>query len=277
MVNKPLNFDDDGYCGPMTTDRFTPVFIEARDLQDAWVRLMYETIEKGRSYVVAEGSHKGDVRVTGDVSMGVIHRPEIRPFAPDPGPGKVVTFTDDKIQEYFENYVYRHGDAAKGINEDYNYSRWLTPLADQIMEYMNRFGGDTAHCTMRVGDPFCFSGYFAAYVDETQRKTTPCLLGIDTKVVKGTLVFYVYYRSWDLFNGFPMNLGGFQILKEAMAAAVGLLPGATVFVCKDLHIYGSALKAAADWTGHYRNSVGTGEKVYDAVIQHHLSKVVANG
>jgi hypothetical protein len=251
---------------------FNPVAITGRDLGDTWVRLMYETIENGRAYVVTEGSHAGDIRVTADVSMGVIMNPEIRPFAPQAKPGQAITFTDDGILEYFEKYVYRHGEAAVGINEDYNYSRWLTPLADAIMKYSAKFGNGNAHCTMRVGDPFCFLGYFDAYDNEMDRKTTPCLLDIDTKVVDGKLVFYVFYRSWDLLNGFPMNLGGFQLLKEAMAVAMGLLPGATVFMCKDLHLYGNGLKAAADWTGHYVTNVH-GKMLFDQKILDYLALI----
>jgi thymidylate synthase len=109
------------------------------------------------------------------------------------------------------------------------------------------------------------------HMDETKRPTTPCLLGIDTKVIQGKdrepaypgepseyleqffLTFYVMYRSWDLFGGFPENMGGFQLLKERMAAEISAMsgkvvkPGPSMVFCKDLHLYGSRVEAAKAW------------------------------
>ena len=42
----------------------------------------------------------------------------------------------------------------------------------------------------------------------------PCLRHIDTRIQDGKLHFYPYFRSWDLWGGFPANLGGIQLMKE---------------------------------------------------------------
>ena len=71
----------------------------------------------------------------------------------------------------------------------------------------------------------------------------PCLRHIDTRVRytgkfgKPQLHFFVYFRSWDLFGGFPENLGGIQLLKEYMADSIGIEPGETLAWSKGLHIY----------------------------------------
>ena len=64
---------------------------------------------------------------------------------------------------------------------------------------------------MTVGDPQ------AIYL-----KDPPCLRGIDTRIRDGRLHFFVYFRSWDLWNGFPANLAAIQLLKEYMAQEIGV-------------------------------------------------------
>jgi thymidylate synthase len=40
----------------------------------------------------------------------------------------------------------------------------------------------------------------------------PCLRSIDTRIQDDSLNFFVYFRSWDLWNGFPANLAAIQNL-----------------------------------------------------------------
>lgn len=232
---------------------FTPVFIAARNLEEAWVRLMYAAIEQGRPYLVTEGSRAGQHRMTMDVAIASINRPELRPLYPLGKPGQVVPIDEKAINKYFNEYVYSL--TPPKPNEHYNYSDFITPLADAITEYYAKFGFGNAHCTIRVGHPNCFKDYFDAYANETDRKTTPCLLSIDTRIIENRLCFYVYYRSWDLFSGYPLNNAGFQLLKEHMAGYISTLTGKelfvgpTVTVCKDLHLYEEDISAASGWTG----------------------------
>jgi thymidylate synthase len=64
-----------------------------------------------------------------------------------------------------------------------------------------------------------------------------CLRGIDTKIRNDKLHFFVYFRSWDLWGGFPANLGGIQILKEYMASEIGVGDGEIIAASKGLHLY----------------------------------------
>jgi len=65
----------------------------------------------------------------------------------------------------------------------------------------------------------------------------PCLRGIDTRIKNNKLDFYIYFRSWDLWAGFPSNLAGIQLLKEYMASEIGVEDGEMVVSSKGLHIY----------------------------------------
>lgn len=245
--------------------KFVPVTVVATNHVDAWMQLMRNALDYGTEYTISAGSHAGSFRLSLDCAHVYIRYPETRPLYPlakeglIPPVGKVMLGDTevDEIEFYFHHYVYNpHGPKE---HEHYNYSQWLTPLADAIIDYYALKGFETAHATMRVGDPFCFKSYFEHYRDETSRPTTPCLLAIDTRIMPGSnageyfLVFYVYYRSWDLFGGFLTNMGGFQLLKEFMADMISMkanktvLPGPSIAVCKDLHLYEHHVKAARDW------------------------------
>lgn len=233
--------------------KFKPITIEATNLEEAWVRFMWNAIDSGRAYMVTEGSRANQHRLTMDVAMATIQHPELRPLYPLAKPGQVVPIDEKAIIKYYNNYVY--SDTPPKPDEHYNYSDYIYPLSNAIMDYYAKFGFGNAHCTIRVGNPNCFLDYCVPYSNESERKTTPCLLAIDTRIIDNFLCFYIYYRSWDLFSGYPLNNAGFQLLKEHMAAHIGahldcdLEPGPTVTICKDLHLYEADIPAASAWTG----------------------------
>ena len=72
----------------------------------------------------------------------------------------------------------------------------------------------------------------------------PCLRMIDTRVREGKLNFIVYFRSWDLWAGFPSNLAAIQLLKEYMAGEIGVKDGELVAMSKGLHLYEYAWELA---------------------------------
>jgi len=80
----------------------------------------------------------------------------------------------------------------------------------------------------------------------------PCLRHIDTRIQDDRLHFFVYFRSWDAWNGYPANLGGVQLLKEYMASEIGVGDGEMVVASKGLHIYDYAFDVARMRT--YRTS-----------------------
>jgi len=65
----------------------------------------------------------------------------------------------------------------------------------------------------------------------------PCLRHIQVRIQDGKLHFFVYFRSWDLWNGFPANLGGIQILKQYMSEMIGVEDGEIFATSGGLHIY----------------------------------------
>ena len=65
----------------------------------------------------------------------------------------------------------------------------------------------------------------------------PCLRGIDTRIRYNKLNFVVYFRSWDLWAGFPSNLAAIQLLKEYMSSEIGVDDGEIIAISKGLHLY----------------------------------------
>jgi thymidylate synthase len=72
----------------------------------------------------------------------------------------------------------------------------------------------------------------------------PCLRAIDTRIRDNKLHFIVYFRSWDLWAGFPSNLAAIQLLKEYMSSAIGIGDGELIALSKGLHLYEYAWELA---------------------------------
>jgi thymidylate synthase len=65
----------------------------------------------------------------------------------------------------------------------------------------------------------------------------PCLRHIDTRIQDGKLHFFPYFRSWDLWSGYPANLAGISVLQEFMANKIGVEQGEMICTSKGLHLY----------------------------------------
>jgi len=65
----------------------------------------------------------------------------------------------------------------------------------------------------------------------------PCLRHIDMRIKNNTLIFYPYFRSWDLWGAFPANLAGITVLQKYMADEIGVKSGEIIASSKGLHIY----------------------------------------
>ena len=72
----------------------------------------------------------------------------------------------------------------------------------------------------------------------------PCLRGVDTRIRDNRLNFVVYFRSWDLWAGFPSNLAAIQLLKEYMGGEIGVDDGELIALSKGLHLYDYAWELA---------------------------------
>jgi thymidylate synthase len=201
-----------------------PEFIEARDLPDAWFQCVYRILEKGRSYVIDRGSYEGQRRLEFDYVTIHIKYPGVRPLIPDIPPS--LGIPNPVAEGYLEEYLPYLMTSKKQPGEDYTYGQYLEGQIAEVIRMYREYGFGTNQAYMTVGDP---SSIFL--------KDPPCLRGIDTRIKDGRLHFIVYFRSWDLWNGFPANLGAIQLLKEYMASCIEVEDGEIIAASKGLHLY----------------------------------------
>ena len=74
---------------------------------------------------------------------------------------------------------------------------------DEVIRMFAERGGETNQATMEIAMP-----------PDILLADSPCCRLIDCRVRSGKLHFFIYFRSWDLFSGFPANLGGMELLKQ---------------------------------------------------------------
>ena len=97
---------------------------------------------------------------------------------------------------------------------------------EEVIKIYKTKGSGTNQAVMEIGMP-----------SDIQLNDPPCLRLIDTRVRYGKLHFILYFRSWDLWGGFPSNLGGLQLVKQYMAEEIGVEDGEIIAVSKGLHLY----------------------------------------
>lgn len=226
-----------------------PIFIEAITLDDAWHQAVYNLFEQGKRYTIDQGSYAGSERIEFDFVVIHIKRPGEEPRLPVipeylniPPPA-----TKEYVAQYFESYIMS---GRKGPGEDYTYGerlvkaerKWCSlsactaqagpdesPFFNQVEEIISRYkqcGLNNNQLILQIGSP-----------SDLLLDDPPCLRHIDTKIRDEALHFFPYFRSWDLWGGFPANLAALQLLKEYMAGEIGVNDGEIIATSKGLHIY----------------------------------------
>ena len=200
------------------------ITIESRDIPDAWYQCVYSIISKGHRYKIDRGSYEGQERLEFDYITVHIKHPGIRPLLPDIPPS--LGIPNPVADGYLEEYLPYLMTSEKQPTEDYTYGQYLESQIAEVIRMYKEDGHGTNQAYMTVGNP-----------ESLYLKDPPCLRGIDTRIRYGKLYFMVYFRSWDLWGGFPANLGAIQMLKEYMAQEIGVEDGEIIAASKGLHLY----------------------------------------
>jgi thymidylate synthase len=230
----------------MTHDFLTPVFIDAFDLDDAWFQTLSSILDKGNVYTITRGSYKGAKRLEFDFAVIRVKKPshQIIPIIPE---GLNIPAPTD--MEYVQGYLSYLLTGAKTDTEDYTYGERLVdpkvrikefkeghemvreiPLGvnqiEEVIRIYREEGFGTNQAVMEIGMP-----------SDIKLADPPCLRLIDTRIRHHKLHFILYFRSWDLWGGFPSNLGGLQLVKQYMADMIGVEDGEIIAISKGLHLY----------------------------------------
>lgn len=196
--------------------------IEARDLAEAWFLCLRETLTEGYEYKIDRGSYAGQHRKELDFVVVKVKNPGTRPIIPSTPQG----VPPPTSMEYIDDYLPYLMTAHKREGEQYTYGQYLERQIPKVIEMYKQDGYNTNQAFMAVGD-----------ADSIKLADPPCLRAIDTRIRNNQLHFYVYFRSWDLWAGFPSNLAAIQLLKEYMASEIGVDDGELFATSKGMHLY----------------------------------------
>jgi len=230
----------------MSEEFLKPVFIDAFDLDDAWFQCLSQILENGHVYTITRGSYEGQKRLEFDFAVVRVRKPahQIIPLIPE---GMSIPAPTD--MDYVRGYLSYLLTGTKTATEDYTYGERLVepkvkvmqnvegremikemPLRvnqiEEVIKIYKEKGFGTNQAIMEIGMP-----------SDIKLADPPCLRLIDTRVRYGKLHFILYFRSWDLWGGFPPNLGGLQLVKQYMAEEIGVADGEIIAVSKGLHLY----------------------------------------
>lgn len=199
-------------------------FIQARDIPDAWFQCVSRILESGRIYQINRGSYAGQKRREFDFVTVHIKYPGNRPLIPDIPPH--LGIPAPTTMEYVEEYLPYLMTDVKQEKEQYTYGERIVISMNKVIKMYKENGYGTNQAIMEVGRP-----------EDIDLEDPPCLRLIDTRIKDETLHFIVYFRSWDLWGGFPANLAGIQLMKEYMAQEIGVKDGQIIASSKGLHLY----------------------------------------
>jgi len=241
-------------------------YIKARDLGDAWFQTLFRMLEEGSVFKIDRGSYAGQKRLEFDWITIHIQHPGSQPLLPQieshfgiPNP-----VADDYLDDYLpylmtaelkEGESYTYGQRLSGYPVAYPvatkyYALWEDIIIKEMDELL-KLG-----IVYKINDTWCLNQIElliwtyknkgarnnqmvlqVAHPTDMLLQDPPCLRQIDTRIQDGKLHFYPYFRSWDLWGGFPANLGGIQLLKEYCASEIGVKDGEIIAASKGLHIY----------------------------------------
>ncbi len=220
-----------------------PFFLQAKTISDAWFQLIYNIFDNSYTQKIQKGSfEKEQYRLQYPGLAVFIEHPDqdMIPMIP-PALGIPVPTTMEYIEDYFANYLM---DPQLSENETYRYSSRIhhpMPKGGTQLERAIEMLKETPltnQAAVEIGSPEDFD----VCIGNDGNLDPPCLRLLDFKAIpeKDNLVLTVscYFRSWDLWAGFPTNLGGIELLKKYVAEEAGLKSGSMYAYSAGGHIYG---------------------------------------
>lgn len=251
--------------------------IQARDIPDCWFQALDLCYQEGRDYLVGEGSYEGSQyrRELDYVTMHITH-PQTRPLLPEIPPGLGIPNPVPEGMDYIDRYLpylltdqckegesYTYGQRLWGpceiLGYDWPHTQASTRekhgqhrpktedefiLESQVEEVIAKFkrGFGNNQACMTIAQP-----------SDIHLSDPCCLRQIDCRIYPQDdvpqLHFVIYFRSWDLWGGFPANLAAIAHLQEYMANEIGVEPGEFICSSKGLHLYSMYFQLAATRLG----------------------------
>jgi thymidylate synthase len=243
-----------------------PLHINATTLPDAWFQTIYRCVESGRDFVIDKGSYEGEKRLEFDYITVHIKMPGAKPLLPQLP--EMYSLPNPVADDYLDDYLPYLMTGQHKAGESYTYGQRMCryPVPEEFCEYSNKSNQDilvqdeevwnNPRIIIRENNKLYLNqielliwtyknkGFRnnqmvlqVAHPTDMLLKDPPCLRSIDTRIQDGKLNFIIYFRSWDLWGGFPANLAGIQLMKEYIASEIGVEDGQIIASSKGLHLY----------------------------------------
>jgi thymidylate synthase len=221
-----------------------PFFLIAKTIPDAWFQLIYNLFDNSYAQKIQKGSFENEQYRLQYPGIAVyIEHPyyDMVPTMP-PGSGIPAPTTKDYIEDYFVNYLMN---PELSENETYTYGSRIQnkmPNGGTQLERVIDIIRETPltnQAVVEIATPVDLDVCYG----KDGKLDPPCLRLLDFKVIPTgdelVLTVSAYFRSWDLWAGFPTNLGGIELLKQFIASeTTGLKNGPMYVYSAGAHIYG---------------------------------------
>lgn len=240
-----------------------PFVINAKTISDAWFQTIYNIFDNSYRQDIQKGSfEKEQYRLQYPGLVISIEYPDqdmvpVIPFGMLDDKGNAITSptSEEFNTNYFANYIMNKELAE---NETYKYASRIHEdmpglnLENQLETVIDilKVTPLTNQAVIEIAKP----SDIATCIGNDGKLDPPCLRLIDFKVIPQTycsgvpalakLTATVYFRSWDLWAGLPVNLAGIEYLKQYVAGLTGLKNGPIYAYSAGAHIYGYQEKFA---------------------------------
>jgi thymidylate synthase len=220
-----------------------PYFLTAKTISDAWFQLIYNLFDNAYVQKIQRGSFENEQYRLQYPGIAVyIEHPyyDMIPTMP-PNSGIPAPTTMEYIEDYFVNYLM---DPELAENETYKYASRIHNIMlkgrtqfERVIDMLQKTPL-TNQAVIEIATPddldICYGN--------DGKLDPPCLRLLDFKVIPVNnelmLTVSAYFRSWDLWAGFPTNLGGIELLKQFVASETHLKNGPIYAYSAGAHIYG---------------------------------------
>lgn len=216
----------------MDSFQLKPLFISSFSIPDAWFSLLWSIFEKdesgdykyAREYTIDRGSFEGHKRLEFDSVTLQITNPEFRPLVPEIPPqlGIVSPTSMEYVEQYFMEYLLN---PLKKEGEQYTYGERINISLPKVIDLL-KYTPNTNQAVIEIAKP-----------EDIELNDPPCCRLLQFKIHNNRLDMYCYWRSNDLWSGFPTNIAGLQLLKEYIADEVGVEDGKIIYYSSGLHLY----------------------------------------
>ncbi len=202
-----------------------------RTITGAWFTLLAQANIDTYKQKIDRGSFAGEAyRLQFPfVSLTITHPTE--DYVPTVPAGVAPPCTKKYVEGYFTDYIL--GGKEPSENEVYTYASRIGDQLPAVIDMLQQTPA-TNQASIIVGRP-----------EDVVLEDPACLRLIDLKVVSGKLELTTFWRSHDLFAGFPANLGAMGMLQAMIAEMIGVEPGDMHYASSGLHVYSYQIDSVA--------------------------------